>query len=248
MKEKLLVATLIMCFLFISSGETISAKSWTAGVAEGDFFCYEMYGVFTSSDPNDTIEVSAFEQNSTDEVRIDITGVSGSVVYQTYTLVFGNETRKFELNTDLDPGNGDEVSFSELGVPVCAANLSVGDSLPTVELRVEETLLRTYPSGERETNHVSWNTTLDYGDCYFDKKTGMLAELNRTHLYVNPVTNRVIKKADIIKMTNSSFWSATEPPLQVQSSTIAAPALITIVTLFASLLVYFKRRGRGCNS
>jgi hypothetical protein len=119
----------------------------------------------------------------------------------------------------------------------------VGDSLSTVELRVEETLVRTYPSGERETNHVSWNITLDYGDCHFDRRTGMLVELNRTHLYVNPVTSRVIEKTDIIKMTNSSFWSATETPLLVQSSTITPHALTTTVALCASMFVYLKKRG-----
>ena len=244
MKEKLLVATLILCLCFIVSAEPILAESWTPGVSKSDFFCYEMYGVFTSSDPNEIIEVPVFEQNNTDEVRIDITGVSGSIVYQVYSLRFWNETKTFELKTDLDPINAGNVSFSELGVPICAANLSVGDSLSTVELRVEETLVRTYPSGERETNHVSWNITLDYGDCFFDRRTGMLVELNRTHLYVNPVTSRVIKKTDIIKMTNSSFWSATETPLLVQSSTITPHALITTVALCASVFVYLKKTRR----
>ena len=244
MKEKLSVTTLILFLFLIIFAEAILAKSWTPGVAEGDFFCYEMYGVFTSSDLNDFTEVSAFEQNNTDEVRIDIAGVSGSVVYQAYTLQFGNETTKFELKTDLDPGNAGSFSFSELGVPIFAANLNVGDTLLTVELTVEETLLRTYPSGERETNHASWNSTLDYGNCYFDKKTGMLTELNRTHLYVNPVTSSVIKKVDIIKMTNSSFWSVAEPTLWVQASINLARVLIAPVILCAGLSVCLKKRSR----
>jgi hypothetical protein len=243
-KEKLSVTALVLFLFLIISAETILAKSWTPGVAKGDFFCYEMYGVFTSSDLNDLIEVSAFEQNNTDEVRIDITGVSGTVVYQAYTLQFGNETTKFELKTDLDPGNAGSFNFSELGVPIFAANLNVGDTLSTVELTVEETLLRIYPSGERETNHASWNSTLDYGNCYFDKKTGMLTELNRTHLYVNPVTSRVIKKVDIIKMTNSSFWSPAEPTLSVQSSTYLARVLVAPVILCAGLSICLKKRSR----
>jgi len=159
-------------------------------------------------------------------------------------LHFGNETKKFELETDLDPGSAGSFTFSELGVPIFAANLNVGDTLPTVELTVEGTLLRTYPSGERETNHVSWNSALDYGDCYFDKKTGMLAELNRTHLYANPVTSRVVKKVDIIKMTNSSFWSAAEPTLLVQSSIDLVRVLIASVILCVGLSVCFKKRRR----
>jgi len=38
------------------------------------------------------------------------------------------------------------MSFPEMGVPICAANLNVGDSLSTVELIVDDTLIRNYPS------------------------------------------------------------------------------------------------------
>jgi len=224
-KPRLRVTTLILFLFLIFSIEATLAETWTPGVVEGDFFCYEMYGVFTSSDPNEIIEVSAFEHNITDKVRIDITGVSGSVVHQIYTLYIGNETQKFEFKTDLDPSNTRNLSFPEMGVPICAANLNVGDSLSTVELIVNDALIRNYPSGGREINHVSWNTTLDYGDCYFDRKTGVLVELNRTHLYVNPISNRVMAKVDIVKMTESNFWSAPESPFQVQFSIIAVATL-----------------------
>ena len=225
MKERLLTITLILSFLFVFFTRAFSTETWTPGVSKGDFFCYEMYGVFTSSDSYDVIEVPSFEQNNTDRVRIDIAGVSGSIILQIYTLYFENVTEKFELKTDLDPSNTGELSFSERGVPICAANLEVGDSLSTVELTVNETLSRSYLSGERETNYVSWNTPLDYGACYFDKKTGILVELNRTHIYTNPMTDKVITKADIVKMIDSSFWSAQEIPLLVRSPIIAVATL-----------------------
>jgi hypothetical protein len=165
-----------------------------------------MYGVFTSSDPNAVIEVPAFEQNNTDWVRIDITGISGSVVYQVYTLHFKNRTEKSEFKTDLDPSNRGDFNFSEMGVPICAANLKVGDPLPTVQLTIKKTLISAYSSGERETNLVSWNTSEDWGRCYFDRKTGVLVDLYRVHSFVNSVTGEVIYKADVVKMTRSSLW------------------------------------------
>ncbi len=226
MKQKLLVASLILCLSLIINAKATLAETCTPGVAEGDYFCYEMYAVFTSSDPNAVINVPEFEQNNTDWVQIDVTDVSGSVIYQVYTVHFENKTDKFELKTDLDPNNAGSLNFSDLGVPICVANLEVGDTLSTVELTVEETLSRTYPSGDRETNHVFWSSTLDYGDCYFDKKTGVLVELNRTHLYVNPVTDEVIEKVDIVKMTDSSFWSVPDFPIfLVPSSLIVVAAL-----------------------
>ncbi len=40
-----------------------------------------------------------------------------------------------------------------------------------------------------------------------------LVELNRIHLYANPVTDEVVEKVDIVKMTNSSFWAVPDSSL-----------------------------------
>ncbi len=214
-----------LLFLTPLQCSTTANTEWTSGLTKGDFVFYEMYGIFTSSNPDVVIEVPQFEQNNTQGVRIDIIEVSGSVIYQTYTLYLRNETKRFEFKTDLDPDNMENLSFAERGIPICAANLDVGSSLSTVPLKVNETLMRSYPNGDRETNHVSWSTPLDYGHCYFDKKTGLLVELNRTHLYTNPTTDQIITKTDIVKMTDSSFLSIQEDPFQVLPSIIAAEVL-----------------------
>jgi len=206
MKRKTCAVVLLLGLTCFANLQATSSRTWEPGVAKGDFFYYEMYGVFTSSNPSAVIEVPTFERNNTDWVRIDITDVSGSIVYQVYTLHFKNRTEKFELKTDLDPSNAGDFNFSEMGVPICAANLDVGNPLPTVELTIKETLIRSYSSGERETNLVSWNFSEDWGYCYFDRKTGMLVELYRVHSFVNPVTDEVINKADVVKMTRSSLW------------------------------------------
>ena len=218
MKTKLYAAiTILFCSCFATLPASHS-DSWKAGVSKGDFFYYEMYGVFTSNDPETVIEVPSFEQNNTDWVRIDIIGVSGSVVHQLYTLQFKNRSETFELTTDLNPDTAGKLSFSELGVPICAANLSVGDLLPTVPLTVKETALRAYLSGERETNLVSWNTSEDWGQCYFDRRTGMLVDLYRVHSFINEDTGVVIYKADVVKMTQSSLWDTTKLPKNSSSS------------------------------
>jgi hypothetical protein len=212
MKRKICAALLLLGLTCFAHLKATSSRTWEPGVAKGDFFYYEMYGVFTSSDPSAVIEVPAFERNNTDWVRIDITGVSGSVVYQVYTLHFNSRTEKSEMKTDLDPSNRGDFNFSEMGVPICAANLKVGDPLPTVQLTIRETLVSAYSSGERETNLVSWNTSKDWGRCYFDRKTGMLVDLYRVHTFANPVTSEVIYKADVVKMTCSSLWEITGFP------------------------------------
>ena len=210
MKKAIYAVVLLLGLTCLANLQATSFRNWEPGVAKGDFFYYEMYGIFTSSNPNAVIEVPAFEQNNTDWVRIDITSVSGSVVYQVYTLHFKDRTEKFEFKTDLDPNKLGRFNFSEKGVPICAANLNAGDPLPTVQLAIKETSIRTYSSGEREANVVSWNISDDWGRCYFDRKTGMLVDLYRVHSFINSVTGEVVYKADVVKMTRSSLWEITE--------------------------------------
>ncbi len=211
MKIKLYAAIALLFCSCLASVTASHVDTLKAGVSRGDFFYYEMYGIFTSSDPKTVIEVPSFEQNNTDWVRIDIIGVSGSVVQQLYTLQFKDRSETFELTTNLNPDNAGNLNFSELGVPLCAANLKVGDLLPTVPLTITETVLRAYSSGERETNLVSWNTSKDWGRCYFDRETGMLVDLYRVHSFVNEDTGVVIYKADVVKMTQSSLWEIAKP-------------------------------------
>jgi hypothetical protein len=206
MKRITCTIALLLSLTCLANLKATSDRTWEPGVAKGDFFYYEMYGVFNSSDPNAAVEVPPFEHNNTDWVRIDITGISGSLVHQLYTLHFKNRTEKFELKTDLDPKRRGDFNLSAKGVPICAANLDVGDPLPTVQLTVKETLIRTYQSGERETNVVSWNFSDDWGCCHFDRKTGMLVDFHRVHAFVNPDSGEVIYKTDIVKMKRSSLW------------------------------------------
>ncbi len=241
---KLLVALLLLLLPSLASAVVTPAGVWTPGVAKGGFIYYEMYGVYTSSNPDAVIEVPPYERNTTDWVRIDIAGVSGSVVYQVYTLHFTSGVEaKFELQTDLDPRNAGNFNFTEKGVPLCAANLNVGDPLPTVQLTINDTLVRAYSSGERETNHVSWSSTEDWGDCYFDKKTGVLLEIYRVHKFTNEVTGETVEKADVVKMIRSDLWETKAP----QTAT-APPILATLITAISLLAAIAPHKSNSAKS
>jgi len=97
---------------------------------------------------------------------------------------------------------------------VVAANLGKGDLLHpagTNGITVNETIMREYPSGARETNHFTINYqgndenfgfyTVE-GDYYFDKATGMLVELydRSTFLGVN------MQVAILWKIKASNVW------------------------------------------
>ncbi len=222
---------LLYCF---ASAKTTSAKTWEPGVSKGDFFFYEIYGVFMSSNSDTVINVSPFERNNTDWLRIDINDVNGSIVHQVYTVQFKNGTQGvFAKQTDIDPSSYNSYDFtSNTGIPICATNLDVGDKLPTVQLVVNKTFVKTYPSGGRETNLVSWNFPDDWGYCYFDKKTGMLVELNRVHSFVNPVTGEAVNKTDVVRMTRSSLWEVS-----ASQAEIVLPLFIIYVLLIVTVVM-----------
>lgn len=143
MKLKLQVTVLPLLFLLLASANVTAARTWTPGVAAGDYFYYEMYGVYTSNRPNITMVIPQFEYNNTEWARINITDVEGSMVYQVYTLHFknGSET-SFNFKTDGPPQNESSLQFYEKGVPICALNLGAGDRVPTAETTINETITR----------------------------------------------------------------------------------------------------------
>ena len=79
---------LLFLFFCLAFAQTVLARTWEPGVVEGDYFYYEIYGVCTSNDPDAIIYVPPFERNNPEWVKVEITGISGSRVYQNYTFHF----------------------------------------------------------------------------------------------------------------------------------------------------------------
>ncbi len=223
-------AALFLLFLLLASADASVLKTYAPGVVNGDYFTYEMYGVFTSNRPNASLEIPQFEYNNTDWVRINISRVEGSMIYQVYTLHFknGSET-EFNYETNIDPDNQSN-AFSGQSVPICATNMGAGERIPTAELTINDTTSRTYSDGSRQINHVGWNSTHDWGNCYFDRETGMPVEFLRTHRFANNDTGEVVLKTDVINLTSTNRW---------QISAAQSPSASIFVVLTAGILVFF---------
>jgi hypothetical protein len=205
--NKMRLISLPILLLLLTSINATSSRTFTPGVAEGDYFTYEMYGIYTSSIPNNTIIIPEFEKNNTHGTQIKITAVAGSTIKQTYTLYFKNDSEyQFDFETDVNPQNQELFKISEKGVPVCAANLNPGDKIPTAKITLNDTVNRAYLDGKRELIHARWSQTDEQGDIYFDRETGMLVELERTHQFINPYTGNVIEKTDVIELIDTNKW------------------------------------------
>jgi hypothetical protein len=241
-KNQIILIFILILSLFCSIHFT-QARDWTSGVFPGDYFTYEMCGVYSSTNEKTTLTIPQFEKNNTDWTRIEITAIEGSVVHQMYTLQLKNGSKvNFNFQTDLNPNNQDEFKISNKGVPICAGNLNVDDRIPTAELILSETQNKIYLSGPRQTNHASWNTSDDWGDIYFDRETGMLTELLRTHLYINTITNEVVKKTDIIKLTDSNRWQISSQN-QTTAQLILPTTHISLISIMAIITIpIFKER------
>lgn len=188
-----------------------------------------MYGVYAN---NSNLVIPEFEYNNTAWTRINITQIEGSVVYQIYTLHFLDDSEtNFSFYCDVNPANRSSLKFNEKGVPLCAANLTVGDSVPTDETVIDETVNRPYASGFRETNHAFWNSSTDWGDIYFDRETGMLVELHRTHRFVSNSTGEVVDKTDVIIVTKTNRWQV----IAVVQQPFTPLFVALVIGIFASL-------------
>ncbi len=211
MRTKPLLMALILLVSLSASQYISPAASWTVGVSKGDYFYYKTYGAYTSNLPNLTLKIPQFEYNNTAWLRITVANVSSLVVDQAYTLHFKNGSEStFSFQTNLNPQNESALKFTQKGVPICAANLKAGDPLPTVQLTINKTVIWAYPSGSRETNLVTWNCSDDWGSCYFDRETGVLVELCRTHEFVNKATGEFVQKTDVLRLVGTNRWVVTQ--------------------------------------
>jgi hypothetical protein len=205
--NKMQLISLPILLLLLTSLNATSSRTFTSGVATGDHFTYEMYGIYTSKTPSTPVIIPEFEKNNTDWTQIKITAVAGSTIKQTYTLHFKNNSElQFDFETDVNPKNQEPFKISEKGVPICAANLNSGDKIPTANISLTDTLDRAFSDGKRDLTHARWSQTDEQGDIYFDRETGMLVELERTHIFTNPNTGNVIEKTDVIRLIDTNRW------------------------------------------
>lgn len=230
--------TLLLLICIFSITDTSASNIWTPGVCKGDYFYYEMYGVYQTNQSN--LAIPQFEYNNTDWTRINITQIEGSIVHQIYTLHFknGSET-SFSFKSNVDPTNRSYLKFNEKGVPICAANISVGDTVPTDEIIIDETINRNYASVIRPTNHAFWNTSTDWGDLYFDKETGILVELIRTHRFIGNGIDKVVDKTDVINITSTNRWQVT--PNNQQNLIFLFLGLTVIIFALLSSIFFIHR-------
>jgi hypothetical protein len=187
------VSITVAAFLAFQSPAT---NSVVTGVVAGNTFTYNLKASANVNEHNVTLPPAITEYNNTESFRVTITSVSGPTISFNTTWRFVNGT---EINNsgyvNVLTGNDNQVFWA-----IYPANLSKNMLLNpqgTDGNIVNDTEVRTYKSGDRQTNIMtlqnqfpdSSNPTRVYEDylyVHFDKITGMLVELQDIQRYNNP--------------------------------------------------------------
>ena len=185
MNKKTVLSTLVFVFLLFAMIVTAPAQTRTVGVLEGDWFKYgDISFDWNSNDPNATI--SDPDWNETEWMMILIIDVSGTNITGQKTVHYKNGIEEISGGfVDIDTGDGENATTM-----IISANLGVNDALYTSgdfsNWKINETVVRAYPGGVRDTNHLNMTFELSYMDFYqymsmnyyWDKSTGIIVEMS----------------------------------------------------------------------
>jgi hypothetical protein len=249
MKKKLTFVFFLLFVLCLSAVGLTRAQTWVPGVQGGEYFNYSITASWSSSDPSRSVPTDLIDLNNTLWYKFVVSYVSGSNVTATDIWHFVNGTEQNFLVTQ-DVASGTSYYMNAFQT-VVAANLTVYDLLHPYGddgIRVNQTIPRTYASGERDTNVVTLNFQ-DYNSTYdsyrtenvtyyFDKATGMLVESHDDTSYTNPTVTGSI----VWKLMDSNVWSVSGSPATLYILIIVAVA-VAIIVIALLVVVLFRRKG-----
>ena len=212
------------------------------GVITGDWFLYgDIMVEWSSTDPTQTCPDYVLEMNETEWVTATVQSVVETNITFQLKQHFKNGTEKIHnywINIDNGEGNT-TLSF-------IAANLNVNNTLYTSgeysTWTINETIPRTYPDGERLTNHINFTMEISdpeagypYYSCmnfYWDKLTGVLVEASIVSSTDTPGGTTYWSLS--CRITESNCWVVPEFP--------ALPLIIILFITLSFVMAGFKRR------
>jgi hypothetical protein len=235
------VLTIITLIIISTMATLVSAQTVNAGVNQGDIFEYNYAATWNSTNPSASPSSSIVELTQIKSFQIKITSVSGATVNAEVTKKYQNDTTKTVTGfVDVQSGS----IHLDFGTLIIAANRTVNDPInPSwTNAIINETITRTYPTGNRETNKRLFEETSEYGyektEVYYDKIKGIAVDSyfesrdtygGQTEIFTETITN-----------TNSDVWTIPE------LSTLLVPLTLFVgtTTLLVAKKAAKKRHNR----
>jgi hypothetical protein len=226
--------------LIIAIG-TAFAETAVVVVTKGNNFEYDYKLLWESTDPNANPPTEYVDLNSTQWFKISITDVSGSLIEIENTLHFKNGTENTQTGSvDVD----NQIINVPYGFLLIRANSNPNEKIyPAGDYAatINETVLRKYPNGERETSHyITENTrenTYEKTEIFFDRATGVAVESQ----YESRETSGsyVTTTKEIITIKISNVWTIPEFP---------AYAILLILTFTSLFIVLYGKKLRQAST
>ncbi len=206
----------LVALLLFGAVQSALAQDIVAGVKVGDEFTYTVTGSYSSGAPLAEVPEEVINAAASDYFKITILNVSNPEVGYTWFWHFKNGTDQTgEGNVNLET-TGNTGPFW----PIVSANLTLEDSIhPHFGPRstFNETVRWTYTNYTRETNRLEIQTVEQqnetqairtvHSDAYFDKRTGMLVQLEDRADYQTPAYTTSISW----KLRGTNAWDSTSP-------------------------------------
>jgi hypothetical protein len=239
--KKLTVSALLLVFLSFTLVSSVNALVLTPGVTPGAQFIWNITASWSSSDEYASVPPELVDINQTESFEVRISEVADSNVTIFWAMYFKNGSDPIADRGFIDVDTGE---YYDVFAAIIAGNLNAGERIhPLGEdtITINETVIRAYESGNRETNHImieSTNATTGvHGrmDWYFDKQAGILVESEETNISSDASTSTTIRWK--LKETNANGWVVPEFP-----SVLVLPVLMGITVLAA--VAYKKRHTR----
>jgi hypothetical protein len=243
-KKKVLLILFSVFLLSAMAAASVIAQPRIAGVYEGDWFEYGDINVsWSSSDPNATTPYYLEDLNKTEWMLISILNVSNTNVTVQAIMRYKNGTEQTTGGyVDVDTGD-----FENWTMWIISANLNENDTLYTSGMytlyRINETIIRTYPDGARETNHVNItaesNITGFYQhqsmNYYWDRQVGAIVEISQNSTLQEG--ENVETSSLSIRITDSDVWVIPEYPTWI-------PIILTLTMITTATISLKKLRTR----
>ena len=227
-------------FLIVSSFFNVAkCQSYEIGISKGDVFSYAMANTFYIDNQSDF----HYKNETWNEQYVVGDFSSDHILHMGLTRSYPNGTTKVYPVSALIENNWTG-GYSLIILP---RNLSVGSSFPYSygTYFVNETVLKSYQGGTRETNVARVNSSAigyhpRYLEIQFDKTTGVVVgwyQENDDFIYPSSSERVKYTKVTSFNLTSSPFWTIPEFP------SVLLPSLFMTVTVIGTLL-YKKRQLR----
>ncbi|MGD0645410.1 MAG: hypothetical protein ABSA75_10945 [Candidatus Bathyarchaeia archaeon] len=231
MKNKIILTIFILTALSILSISVASAQSpqlASLGVTQGDVLQYNYNVNWSSTDPTLPVPSDVIELNQTQSFQITITSISGTTINAEVISTYRNGSTNTQTGfVDVDSGSI-HLPYGDL---IIAGNLNVNDKIyPNGgDATINYTAVRTYPSGNRQTNEQLVETTsenhYDKTDVYYDKIKGVA--VSSYYESIDTFGSETETFTETITSTNADVWAVGSAPTSTATRISPTPTTRT---------------------